>query len=215
MLFEIKELSIKITVTKAYLQFVTLAKTKATLERYIMNKYNFKRSYLLILILVFIFSSIIISGCGEKAVTPTQGLDIISDTISVPADSIIALDSSYHFLSEWIGVKPVVILFGGTWCPPCIEEVPDLKLLYTEYHSQGIEIVSLWVRDNHASVSNFVDRQNIDWVNLIDYNNVIATHYQVQGVPTALFIDIDGNQSSRLLGRHNYNYLKDEFEKIL
>lgn len=39
--------------------------------------------------------------------------------------------------------KVVIVAIGGSWCPNCHDEAPFLESLYKQYHSKGLEIVSL------------------------------------------------------------------------
>ena len=39
--------------------------------------------------------------------------------------------------------KVVLLQFWGTWCPHCIEEIPDLIALYEKYQSAGFEIIGV------------------------------------------------------------------------
>ncbi len=39
--------------------------------------------------------------------------------------------------------KVVIIQIMGTWCPNCMDETRYYKELYTKYHSQGLEIISV------------------------------------------------------------------------
>ena len=39
--------------------------------------------------------------------------------------------------------KVVLLQFWGTWCPHCIEKIPDLIALYEKYQSSGFEIIGV------------------------------------------------------------------------
>jgi len=39
--------------------------------------------------------------------------------------------------------KVVLLQFWGTWCPHCLEEIPDLIALYEKYHAAGLEIIGV------------------------------------------------------------------------
>ncbi len=39
--------------------------------------------------------------------------------------------------------KALIVQLMGTWCPNCLDESRYLKSVYEEYHSQGLEIISL------------------------------------------------------------------------
>ncbi len=39
--------------------------------------------------------------------------------------------------------KVVLVTVGGSWCPNCHDEAPDLEALYKKLHTRGLEIVNL------------------------------------------------------------------------
>ena len=52
--------------------------------------------------------------------------------------------SSRRFkLADFLGEKPVVILFWATWCAPCRQELPLYSSLYERYHDDGLEVVAI------------------------------------------------------------------------
>ncbi len=52
--------------------------------------------------------------------------------------------SSRRFdLSDFLGEKPVVILFWATWCAPCRQELPLYNALWERFHEDGLEVVAI------------------------------------------------------------------------
>jgi len=56
-------------------------------------------------------------------------------------------------MAQWQG-NILVVNFWATWCAPCIEEMPDLQQVQTEYVSRGVKVVGLAI-DNEAAVKRF------------------------------------------------------------
>ncbi|SNS40034.1 Peroxiredoxin [Granulicella rosea] len=57
-----------------------------------------------------------------------------------------APDLSGHIVSNTdpqFDGKVVLVTVGGSWCPNCHDEAPDLEVLYKKLHSRGLEIVNL------------------------------------------------------------------------
>lgn len=84
--------------------------------------------------------------------------------------------------------KPTVIDFNAVWCGPCRMMAPVFERMASKY---GDEV-------------NFV---SID----IDENQDLAAKYQVQAVPTFVFLDEDGKESYRIKGAME----ETEFDKIV
>jgi len=124
------------------------------------------------------------------------------------------IDGNFHTLEQYKG-KPLILNFWGTWCPPCRRELPDLKKIYAEYKPQGLEIIGLAVNDSPEKVRSFAKQMGIDWVMLIA-NQESAKSYQIgNGVPVTIFLDREGKETGRAIGARDYNFFKNQIEKII
>ncbi len=52
--------------------------------------------------------------------------------------------------------KVVLVDFWATWCPPCVQEMPNVKAAYDKLHSKGFEIVGISLDDNKSKLDAFV-----------------------------------------------------------
>lgn len=43
--------------------------------------------------------------------------------------------------------KVVVVNFWASWCPPCLEEFPDIVELFERYHSEGLDVLAVSMND--------------------------------------------------------------------
>ena len=59
--------------------------------------------------------------------------------------------------------KVVLVDFWGTWCPGCVQETPELKKLYAQYHTNGFEIVGIDFDDDTHQAQRFLKEQDIPW----------------------------------------------------
>ena len=171
---------------------------------------------------ILLLGSMITVGCGssESAATAKSGDNTAVARASSDESVVVASSSAYDIegarrqMSEWVGRQPVVINFWGTWCPPCRREIPDLVRLYQEYNPQGVEIVSLAIKDSPAQVRNYAQRAGMDWVLLIAEEHVAQEFKLGSGVPTTIFLDRNGHEQARFVGARTYDTFKEAFEKI-
>jgi len=92
--------------------------------------------------------------------------------------------------------KYVLVDFWGTWCAPCIAELPDLKLIHEAFQEHGFEIVGVAV-DGRDAVDGFLNRTPLPWEQVMDGDTKIAGRNNVTGYPTKFLIDPEGNHIER------------------
>lgn len=108
-----------------------------------------------------------------------------------PAFTLLDAAGNIHNADEWIGKKPVIINFWGTWCPPCRAEIPDMVKVYDEYKDR-IEILGIALNDTPEKVVAFAGQFGMTWTMLMG-DPQIAMMFGIQGVPTTFFLDAQGN----------------------
>lgn len=149
---------------------------------------------------------------AQQAATPAA-----ATTPSDPGIAFTAADTKGNARnsSEWLGKKPVVLNFWGTWCPPCRRELPDLIKLYKEYEPKGVEIVGFAVKDTPVKVQMFANQAGMDWVMLMANDQVLNDYNVVNGIPTTIFLDKTGKEVGRFIGARDYSDFKPMFDQIL
>jgi thiol-disulfide isomerase/thioredoxin len=79
--------------------------------------------------------------------------------ISYGADDFILKDTAgtKHTLSQYKG-KWVIVNYWATWCPPCLEEVPDLVALYDKHRYKNVMVIGVaFDYQSPQEVSKYVD----------------------------------------------------------
>ena len=96
--------------------------------------------------------------------------------------------------------KVVLIDFWGTWCAPCIAELPDLKRIHAALREKGFEVIGVAL-DDEEPLREFLGKNELPWPNIVDADGKIAKRFRVTEFPTTLLIDPDGKHfASNLFG---------------
>lgn len=69
------------------------------------------------------------------------------------------LDGQPVEMARWKD-RIVVVNFWATWCPPCVEEMPDLQRAHDEYADRGVTVVGLGI-DSPAALKRFRDQHGL------------------------------------------------------
>lgn len=88
--------------------------------------------------------------------------------------------------------KPVLLVFGATWCPSCREEIPNIKEMFNTYEKKGVVIAYIDIQEPRATVERFAEKYKLPYPVLLDENMFVARNYHVRGVPNFILIDKSG-----------------------
>jgi len=194
------------------------------------------------LLILFIGSLLIISGCSAKEdlkelksessnqkVEKTESGNTTSkdriDEIKAPDFKLATIDGEEFYLSDYAG-KVVMLNFWGTWCPPCRKEIPDLVNLQTKYNKDGLEIVGITLNSGSAKdIKKFADGKDMNYTLLTDLGNdetISVTNLYgqtigqpISSIPTTLIIDRDGFIVKGYLGPRSEEVFYNDLKEYL
>lgn len=88
--------------------------------------------------------------------------------------------------------RPVLLVFGTTWCPYCREEIPRIKEIYWQGREKKLEVLNIYVNESESKVADFAAKYALPYPVLLDKDGSVAERYQVRGVPTLVLLDRQG-----------------------
>lgn len=169
------------------------------------------RSFTLHLCLVITFLIIPVFGFSQAPPPPPGGFP---DNHGLPVNSqipdvelttlgkqLINLDDeSGHFL---------LIDFWGTWCEPCLEDMPYLKQAHLKY-GEKLKIIGI-AADTEERVVNFLRNNDLPWDQVVtDFGSKIINTFNVQLYPTKILISPTGKILNGATSQEDMDKLKGE-----
>ncbi|MEZ4990964.1 MAG: TlpA disulfide reductase family protein [Saprospiraceae bacterium] len=91
--------------------------------------------------------------------------------------------------------KYVLIDFWASWCGPCRADHPSLIELYEQYHSKGLEILSISIDHKIEHWKRAIAEDKLPWPNVLDLKNgqnEVASQYGIKVVPSNFLLDKSG-----------------------
>ncbi len=121
-------------------------------------------------------------------------------------------------LADYRG-QVVLLNIWGTWCPPCVREIPHLVEVQEVIGPRGGTVIGLAVESGSAGdIQRFwTERLELEpayplWMGR---NRDAQRHFEAFGLPNTLIIDRDGLIRARFLGMVTRELLLEEVEPYL
>lgn len=104
-----------------------------------------------------------------------------------------------HTLSGYKG-KWVLVNYWATWCPPCLEEIPDLIALHEDKKNNLVVIgVAMDYRDP-KQVIDFAEGLFVDYPIVLGNPKVVSQIGPIQGLPTTYLYNPEGKMVAQQVG---------------
>lgn len=125
---------------------------------------------------------------------------------SAGADSALKLRTSHHTppplmlldlagkprsLEDYRG-KVVVINFFGTWCPPCLQEMPSLLLLAEAWKDSPFIVLAVDAGDSVEKLQQVFGKHRDAFSILLDSRQTVSRSWGVLSFPTSFVLDPEG-----------------------
>ncbi|MBT3601918.1 MAG: TlpA family protein disulfide reductase [Candidatus Latescibacteria bacterium] len=110
-----------------------------------------------------------------------------------PNFECVTADGQTVQLSDYRG-KVVILDFWASWCGPCREEMPFLVELYQLKGERDFEILGVNIDNKKKNMETFLSQldDRPSFPILLDKEKKIAALYEIETMPTTIFIDRQG-----------------------
>jgi peroxiredoxin len=121
--------------------------------------------------------------------------------------------SGQPFAFSGLAGRPLVVNFWATWCPPCVEEMPELSALYRELSPGGLKMIGVGI-DSPARIADFSARTPVSYPLVAagrggtdlgrEFGNAAGV------LPYTVVIDAKGRIAHRTVGRLKLDVLRQQ-----
>ncbi len=127
-------------------------------------------------------------------------------------------DGRVRKLSEFRG-KYVLLDFWGSWCGPCLADIPSMKTAYERFRSGGFEIIGIDY-EHSASAENvraLLKEKNVEWPNATpdSVKDLVEKRFRISGFPTLILLDRNGNVLETASHHLRGNLLMTTLERVI
>lgn len=147
---------------------------------------------------------LLVSGCGFIKFTPPEAMGTVGETLTAEQRFTLKdLQGGDVTLDSILQKNKIVLInFWATWCGYCVEEMPDLVRLQTDFGGRGFTVVAVDMGESAEQASAFVKQHGLNFPVLLDTELTTAQQYGIVGIPVSILLDSSG----KVLGQYNiYN----------
>lgn len=161
-------------------------------------------------------AALTLSACGDGAsggsaqtrfVQGKNGVDTVKKGERQPAPELSGESTTGKKLdvADYKG-KVVILNVWGSWCGPCIAEVPNFSKVANETKDKGVQFLGINTRDSEKSqATSFEEEHKVPYPSLFDPTGRLMLRFpkgslNPQSIPSTIAIDRHGKIAARSIG---------------
>ncbi|MEO6283127.1 MAG: TlpA disulfide reductase family protein [Dyadobacter sp.] len=136
------------------------------------------------------------AAASFELVRKTEG-NVAKINSAAPDINSLSLKTGDEFHLKAMLGRYVIVNFWGTWCGPCIKEIPYLKLLHQKYKVKGVELLSIAYdqKADYEKLLSIIEENKMQWEHLFadkGKKTGVTKDYLVNVFPTSFLIGPSG-----------------------
>ncbi|CAG0976377.1 glutathione peroxidase [Methylophilaceae bacterium] len=170
-----------------------------------------------ILIPALVILAIMLSGLAVRHYLFTPVLPESINTDAFFAAEFPDLSGEPQAMAQWKG-KTIVVNFWATWCPPCLEEMPELSHLQEEYREKGVVVLGI-SSDELDKIREFAMETPVSYplfsgdIDAMNISHSLGNDKNV--LPYTVIIGQDGSIAKTYFGLVNQQLLEQTLQPLL
>ena len=140
--------------------------------------------------------SLLLLGVGLMYIIVTRHGSAVPPIAAVrqPMPSITVQDATgMPVTTDDLRGRPVIYVLWASWCPPCRAELPVLQAMSPQLSESGVQLVLVNQGESTDVVVPWLSAQQISLTPWLDTQSVFATAFQAHDLPSAIFVNANGN----------------------
>ena len=139
-----------------------------------------------------VLASIFAYATNATAQSPANSQAQQNTLIDAPDWTLPTEDGKKMSFADFKG-KPIMLHFWGTWCPYCKKLHPGLEKIRVEYEDKGLVVLGISVNEPIGALPQTeLKKRGINFLTLVEGDDVAIEDFEVAGTPTTVFISADG-----------------------
>lgn len=171
-----------------------------------MNRYRKPMQIVILLAIIAVGIFTLANSLFNKTEIPKAGS-------TAPAFTLPLMQGGETSLEDYKD-QVVVINFWGTYCPPCVNEMPLIQRHYDEYKDQGLVVLGVNENDPLVTAKAFVKQYQLTFPILMD-RDTVRKRYGVTAYPTTVFVNRKGKIVEIRQGEMDEAYLSAILNDLL
>ena len=113
--------------------------------------------------------------------------------------------------------KLTVVNVWGSWCGPCVQEIPELQKLYESMKDKDVNVIGL-AQDagtDLEAVKEIIDKNKVTYQNIVPEGATEDFVMSIMAFPTTFFVDSDRNIVGVIQGNRNLEAFTVAVEGVL
>ena len=153
-------------------------------------------------------------------VHPPEAYTVIDVRVGAPLPdfAFTDFDGRARKLSEFRG-KYLLLDFWGSWCAPCLADLPHLKAAYDRFRDRGFEILGIDYEHGASTdkVRALLREKDVKWTNATpeSVKDLVDNRLRIWGFPSYILLDRDGSVVETRAGALSGAALLSTLQRIL
>lgn len=146
----------------------------------------------------------VVAGRGGEPDRLFRQLGILKTPGALAPETVLStLNGKNVKLSDFKG-RIVFLNFWATWCPPCIQEMPEMEKLHRKLSAEDFVMVAVGLKESEERVGRFFGKEKLTFTSLVDPGGEAAYAFGIAQIPTTLILDKNGRILGKVIGPRNW-----------